>query len=177
MRLQADAPAPALPATDHQGQPLPPPGRHGRLMAFFRYADCPICNLRVRDLRRAVPELREAGLEVVAVFQSPADHLAHSLGGEAWPFPLVADAEMHHYKAWGVGTSWAGLVGMGSIGSALKAFRAGHMPGRIDGPVHRMPADFVTDAGGRIALAHYGQDAGDHLPLEQVWRWLRTQNA
>lgn len=154
---------------------MPPPGRNGRLLAFFRYADCPICNLRVRDLRKMSSALSRAGLETVAVFQSPSSHLAESLGGEEWPFPLVADDSMEHYRRWEVETSWGGLLGLGSMSAAVKALRSGHLPGRIDGPVNRMPADFVIDPHGKIALAHYGRDAGDHLPLDSVWRWVMTQ--
>ena len=174
MRLEPGDPAPAFPASDYLGRMLPPPGRNGRLIAFFRYADCPICNLRIRDLRKRHNALSRAGLETLAVFQSPAAHLAESLGGEEWPFPLIADEPLEHYRAWGVETSWAGLLSPWSIATAFKAMAAGHLPSRIDGPVHRMPADFVVDDKGVIALAHYGHDAGDHLPLEHVWRWIMS---
>lgn len=174
MQLTINTPAPELPAVDYLGNPIGSAGRHGVLLSFFRYADCPICNLRIRDLRKSAPDLAAAGLEILAVFQSPAAQLAKSLGNESWPFPLIADHDQGHYRRWGVTTSWARLMHPINIKTAWQAMQAGHMPGRIDGPVHRMPADFVVKQN-RIALAHYGRDAGDHLPLNDVWSWLKTQ--
>jgi hypothetical protein len=43
--------------------------------------------------------------------------------------------------------------------------------------VHRTPADFLIDADGRIAVAHYGRDIGDHLSLPYIERWLQTGEA
>ena len=33
----------------------------------------------------------------------------------------------------------------------------------------------MIDTEGRIAIAHYGHDIDDHVPLDTVSEWLRTQ--
>lgn len=40
------------------------------LLMFYRYASCPMCNLRLRDFAQHYPRLHERGLEVVAFFHS-----------------------------------------------------------------------------------------------------------
>ena len=31
-----------------------------------------------------------------------------------------------------------------------------------------MPADFLIDESGTVVETHYGQDAGDHIPMERI---------
>lgn len=45
------------------------------LLRFYRYASCPMCNLRIRDFAQHYPQLHARGLEVVAVFHSPARNI------------------------------------------------------------------------------------------------------
>src|SRR5215216_4487268 len=36
------------------------------LLMFYRYASCPMCNLRLRDFAQLYPKLHERGLDVLA---------------------------------------------------------------------------------------------------------------
>ncbi|MNY68092.1 hypothetical protein D3C86_2058000 [compost metagenome] len=42
----------------------------------------------------------------------------------------------------------------------------------MEGPANRIPADFLIREDGVIDVAYYGADVGDHVPLEQLERWL-----
>src|SRR5215208_6749148 len=76
------------------------------LLMFFRYASCPMCNLRLRDFAQHFPRLHERGLEVVAFFHSPARSIRAHAGKQRYPFFLVADPEFRVYRNYGVETSW-----------------------------------------------------------------------
>lgn len=170
MKLQAGQMAPDLEVLDLSGHLVSLRALRGRavLLSFYRYASCPLCNLRVRDLREAAPQLEALGLVMVGVFQSDAATLGRYVGRQQAPFALVADPDMALYRRYGVERRWLAMLHPSTLAGALRAFAAGFLPGRIDGPVHRIPADFLIDAQGRIAVAHYGGHAGDHLPIEAL---------
>jgi thioredoxin-dependent peroxiredoxin len=41
-------------------------------------------------------------------------------------------------------------------------------PMKQDGHVSRIPAEFILDEKGVVALAHYGRFIGDHLEIERL---------
>lgn len=170
MRLQAGEPAPDLEVADVFGAAVSLRAWRGRpvLLSFYRYAGCPICNLRLRDLREAAPALQAQGLRLVGVFQSGAATLRRHLADAPLPFPLVADPGLALYRRYGVERRWAALLSAPTLAAAAKAMAAGLLPGRIDGPVDRVPADFLIGADGRIRIAHYGRHLADHLPLDAL---------
>ena len=98
MRLEAGARAPDFTATDWQGSALRLDDVHGRRwLAFFRYAACPLCNLRVHQMVKRHAEFAERGLSILAVFQSTAGSIARYVGQQRPPFPLLADPEERLY--------------------------------------------------------------------------------
>lgn len=176
MRLTVGTTAPALATTDFLGEPVDLSALRGKpiLLSFYRYASCPVCNFRMHALIVAYPELAAQGLSIVAVFQSPVESIAQYVGRQDAPFPIVPDPDMTLYRRFGVEARWSGLFSWPVIRAALKAFAKGFLPGRIEGPVQRTPADFLIDAEGRIAMAHYGADIDDHIPLATIAQWLST---
>lgn len=174
MRIKPGELAPAIAAEDAHGRPFDLAALRGRrvMLSFYRYASCPICNLRMHELILAHQRLAERGLDLVAVFQSPEATIAEYVGQQEAPFPILADPSMNLYRRYGVEAAWWGFMSWRILGRALAAMRRGFLPGRIDGPFHRTPADFLIDADGKIALAHYGRDIDDHLPLPLIERWL-----
>ncbi|MCK5140845.1 MAG: redoxin domain-containing protein, partial [Candidatus Heimdallarchaeota archaeon] len=45
------------------------------LLSFFRYASCPLCNLRVNQLATIFPKLDSKGLQILAFFESPKESI------------------------------------------------------------------------------------------------------
>lgn len=176
MRLRPGTVAPTFATTDFLGTPVDLAALRGRpvMLSFYRYAACPLCNLRVHELIGAHDRLGEMGLAMVAVFQSPAERIAEQVGRQDAPFPIVADPSMALYRDYGAETRWGGLASAAVARSGLAAMRSGFRPGRTDGPVQRVPADFLIDRDGSIAVAHYGRDIGDHLPIDEIEAWLRS---
>jgi peroxiredoxin Q/BCP len=178
MRLSAGSPAPSLITTDFLGDSVDLAALRGRpvLLSFYRYASCPICNLRMHAIIQAYPQWSAQGLAVIAVFQSPAESITQYVGRQDAPFPIVPDPHMALYRRFGVEARWRGLLSLQVMSAALRAFRQGFLPGRVEGPMQRTPADFLIDAQGQIALAHYGADIDDHVPLGTIAQWLSTQH-
>lgn len=175
MRLQPGDPAPPFTAVDFRGQACQFDDYKGQklLLAFFRYASCPLCNLRINALIHDYPQLHAQGLRILAVFQSPPERIGDYVGRQAPPFSLVADPDQRLYRLYGVSSSWAGFA-MGGLrlGTLIAAGTKGFLPGPMDGDKHRIPADFLIAPDQTIQGAHYGRDIGDHLPLADVHRWL-----
>lgn len=178
MRLTPGTTAPSLATTDFLGEAVNLDFLRGRpvLLSFYRYASCPVCNLRVHSVIKAFPQWSAQGLAVVAVFQSPVESITQYVGRQDAPFPIVADPEMALYRRFGVESRWGGLLSQRVITAVLRAFHKGFWPGKVEGPAQRIPADFLIDAQGRIALAHYGSDIDDHMPLDTIAQWISTQH-
>ena len=141
------------------------------LLMFYRYASCPMCNLRLRDFAQHFPRLQARGLEVVAFFHSPARSIRANAGQRHYPFHLVADPGFKVYRSYGVETSWLRFF----LSMALPSFYVDWVRsmyygfwGGVDWQMGKMPADFLIGPDGRIMKTHYGRDMGDHLPVAEV---------
>ena len=141
------------------------------LLMFFRYASCPMCNLRLHDLAKEYASLRDRRLAVVAFFHSPTHAIRAHAGGRQYPFPLVADPEFRVYRMYGVETSWPRLL----LSIAKPSFYVSFFRSLVHGfwggmawQMAKMPADFLVGPDGRLVAANYGRDIGDHLTVAQL---------
>ena len=173
MRLVPGQPAPPFTVGTVQGRTLTLDAFAGRplLLMFFRYASCPMCNLRLHDFAQRFPGLRERGLEAVAFFHSPAESIRAHAGRREYPFHLAADPGMLVYRAYGVETSWPGfLLSMARPDfyvDWLRSMRHGFWGGAAR-EMATMPADFLVGPDGRLRRVHYGRGIGDHMPPAEV---------
>lgn len=175
MRLLAGSHAPTLDGVlDVRGERVSVPDPAGPLvlLVFLRYASCPMCLLHVRDLKQCYAELRAAGVEVVAVFHSPAHRIRRHTERLQLPFRVIPDPERRLYRLYNVDRSWLRLLSSFLLPSFYLAFLRATLlrfwGGAIDGEAARMPADFLIGPDGQVRVAHYGRSIGDHLPLEEV---------
>ena len=141
------------------------------LLMFYRYASCPMCNLRIRDFAVHYPNLHKRGLEVVAFFHSPARSIRSHVGKRYYPFHLVPDPNYIVYQSYGVETSWARFFLSMLLPSFyidwIRAMRYG-IWGGVDWQMGIMPADFLIGPDGVIRKVHYGRDIGDHLSVTEI---------
>lgn len=143
------------------------------LLSFYRYASCPLCNLRVNELIQHASIFKEKGLDMLAVFQSPRDSILEYVGKQNAPFPIIADPDRVLYKLYGVETSVIGtLKAFLRPGRFADAMSKGFMPGKTEGDKTRIPADFIIDADLNVVKAYYGKDIGDHMPIEMIIEFL-----
>lgn len=143
------------------------------LLSFYRYASCPLCNLRINELIQYEPIFRENGIEMLAIFQSSKESINEYVGKQDAPFPIIADPQRELYKLYGVETSvWGTFRAFLKPGRFKEAMNKGFKPGKTEGAKTLIPADFIIDANLNISKLYYGKDIGDHMPVEWIMNFL-----
>lgn len=137
-------------------------------LAFFRYAACPLCNLRVHRTIQRLEQGEFAGVRLLAVFQSPAASMAEYVGQQKPPFPLLSDPEEQTYALYGLEHGAGGFMRGAVLRDGLQAARLGYHAIAPEGTVSRLPADFLIDRAGVVRDAFYGEHISDHIPFERV---------
>lgn len=103
--LQPGDPAPAfeLPAVNLEGM-VSLDSLRGRpfLIGFFRGLHCPFCRRRVTQLAGMQPALRAAGVETVAVINTPVERARLYFRHRPSPVMLLSDADCLTHRAFGV---------------------------------------------------------------------------
>jgi peroxiredoxin len=171
MRLTPHTPAPAftgeligggsLSLSDLRGQPV--------LLKFYRFADCPVCNLHVRSLVERYDDVAAAGLTTVAVFHSPLPR-GGAQAGVRPPLPRDRRPDKRIFDAYGVEASLGGMFDGKVARDYARAMRAGFFsrPFGHHGGIKGHPADFLIDGEGIIQHAHYGESYADSLEVDEV---------
>lgn len=166
-----------LPALDGSAWQLSSLEGKPYLLAFFRFASCPFCNLRLHQLISQWGELPE-DFTIVAVFESSLTELQRYAERHHSPFPILADGGGIIHGRYSIRHSWLGVLkGMlFRFPSLLYAmFKKGYVPLTIGGRMNTMPADFLVDRQGVIQEAYYGRDEGDHLDFERIRQFAGQQ--
>ncbi|KAA3647018.1 MAG: AhpC/TSA family protein [Chloroflexi bacterium] len=178
MRLSIGDFAPAFEVEDIFGKPIRLQDYRGKklLLSFYRYASCPLCNLRVQELIQRYSLYEEKGLYVLAFFQSPVESIRRYVGKQDAPFPIIADPQRDIYKRYGVESSVLGTVVAGFEWNPRMraAHKAGYNYGKMEGNILLVPADFLIGEGLTIETAFYGKDIGDHMPFETIEAYLES---
>lgn len=143
---------------------------------FNRYVSCPLCNYRAHEILSMLDSLKAGQLVVVSVYESTRQSLMEYATGENIPFLMIADPELKLYRQFNIRKSWfrtfTGLFNDYSRkhGTGRKQFKKDY---KRDGSLNRIGADFLIDENGVIQVAYYGRFAGDHLPIEDILKWIR----
>lgn len=164
--------APDFSATRLDGSPVTLAEHRGRpvWLAFFRWAQCPLCNFRIHQLLSVWDRMFGAtDLTMLGVFQSPAAKLEGLVERHKPPFIPIPDPEMLLYQQYGLGTSMKGLLGP-QVRAAISGAREHKFPvvGPWEGPALRTPADLLIDRDGIVRVSFYGENIADHIPFERV---------
>lgn len=142
------------------------------LLSFYRYAACPLCNLRIHDLSGRANEWKGRGLDMIAIFESPVKSVMQYISGRhEIPYTIIADPERELYKLYGVEGSWAGFAKsmVTRAGDGMRSILGkGFLPGKMEGDVAMLPADFLIGPDLIIKEAYYGTDIGDHIDIDKI---------
>ena len=170
MSIETGQLAPAFTAKTWQGGAFDLEGYRGKKLwlGFYRWASCPLCNLRIHEVIQRYAEFEAAGIQHVAVFQSSEDKIALGVGTQEPPFPIVPDPELQHYETYGVHASWAGMFYPRVVARALRSVGKGFFSLRMDGPKAMVPADFLIDPEGLVWRSYYGRAVSDHIPFDDI---------
>ena len=174
MRLTPGSKAPPLKATAVDGSVVDTEAwaANGQVVwiGFFRFASCPLCNLRVHQMISVWSRYADA-CRYVAVFQSPSERLQPVLDRHQPPFPIIADPENEHFIRFGVESSVVAALHPTPIADMGRAVREGIPLGLTspkDGASFRVPADFIVAPSGNLHLTHYGDHISHSLPFDEA---------
>jgi len=170
MTIQAGALAPTFTRTSFRGEEVDLEAYRGQKvwLGFYRWASCPLCNLRISEMMERYESFEKAGIQVLAVFQSPPENIEKYVGKQGIPFPVIPDPELELYEVYGVHARLMGMLYPRVIGRAIRATMKGFFSLKIDGPKAMVPADFLIDPEGVVYDAYYGNAISDHIPFERV---------
>ena len=168
-KMQIGMKAPNIELADWKGIPFSLENVSGKKwIAFFRYASCPLCNLRVNEMIKRYEELTQNGLQIFAVFQSDPESIAKYVGKQEPPFRILCDSSEKAYESYGLQANLLGMMSPKNMTQLISAVKSGFMPGKMEGTVTRIPADFLIDENNVLLDVYYGKTIGDHIPLERV---------
>jgi peroxiredoxin len=129
-------------------------------------------------LGRHYEEFREAGADVVAVFQYRADPTHHFCRKRGVPFDCLGDPERAGYRAVGLDRYGAKeVIGPQLAKGFLRAARHGALPGVPKGDTAQKPGTFVVSPEGRVVYAHYNKDSADNPSTEELLRVVQALRA
>ena len=172
MRLSAPALAPKVQLRDIHDNLIEVGNGKRTLLAFFRDAACPFCNMQIYRLTQRHAGLAALGLNVIAVFASTPEEVKRFVLACPRPLPVAAEPSRQAYEIYGLQSSFKGKLR--AIFTRFFTLLRGMLMVGLSGlkTNNIMPADFLIDEEGRIVEAYYGKDAGDHIPFERVELFL-----
>jgi thioredoxin-dependent peroxiredoxin len=136
-------------------------------LIFYRYPNCPLCNLHLKAVSRRYELYEKRGLKIVAVFESSAENFAEAKFS-SFKFPLIADPEKRLYQLYETKVSLAAVVRPSVVGKLFQAIFSGERQGSIDGELGQVPAHFLIAEDGILEYIYYGKTIADHIP----WNWV-----
>lgn len=143
------------------------------MLSFFRDAGCPFCNFRLYEMTHNYQAWKDQNLEVVAVFSDTSEQVRRFVAKHPRPFTMLADPNLKLYNQYGIEHSTAALLKafLFKLPRIVKGFAKGARPSN-NPHVRIVPADFLLNEEGYIEQVWYGRDTSDHIPLEQVRRFI-----
>jgi peroxiredoxin len=120
------------------------------VLTFYRGAWCPYCNLQLRALHQALPQIEARGARLVAVTPQLPDKSRQQVEDDGYPFEVLSDLDdevMQAYELYFEVPSDLSTVYRERLGLDLAEYNG---PGRHVLPV---PATFIIDSGGVIRAA------------------------
>lgn len=182
MRLTLGAPAPLFSLKDVFGRTIALENYRDKkiLIAFFRHAGCPFCNLRVHALTKMESQLKVKGLEMIFFFESTERViLRSSFHQEVSPVPIIADPGKEWYSRYGLEPSLRGSVVShltDFVQTAIKAKRASvplHLMASGES-FSTMPAEFLVDKGLIVKKLLYSERLNERMDLTQIMQFAET---
>ncbi|MDK4740610.1 redoxin domain-containing protein [Rhizobium sp. CNPSo 3464] len=129
------------------------------LIGFFRGLHCPFCRRQVEQLAGVQPTLRAAGVETVAVINTPVERARLYFRHRPTPVMLLCDPDCRSHRAYGV--PHAEFLPDGSseqpewpYRATMAQFQAARInsTGELPEPLHPMEANTVLNAKDRFEL-------------------------
>tara|TARA_B100000902_G_scaffold98955_1_gene101373 strand:+ start:172 stop:702 length:531 start_codon:yes stop_codon:yes gene_type:complete len=139
------------------------------LLTFYRFAACPMCNLRINELIKNYYEFGNNFVHV-AIFDSKLDNLKRFTSKHNAPFPILADEKYEYFKKYDVERSvlkfiWSQIM---RANRQLKAMLKGYIPIAFKGHLTTLPLDILINEKGEVEKVKYAKDLSDHIPIADI---------
>ncbi|ANM14205.1 MULTISPECIES: redoxin domain-containing protein [unclassified Rhizobium] len=130
------------------------------LIGFFRGLHCPFCRRQLEQLAGVEPTLRAAGVEIVAVINTPVERARLYFRHRPTPITLLCDPDCRTHRAYGV--PHAEFLPEGSreqpewpYSATMAQFQAVRInpTGELPEPLHPMEANTILNAKDGFELA------------------------
>lgn len=144
------------------------------IVIFYRGGWCPYCNLELRAYERLLPEIREAGVRLLAISPQKPDESLSTQEKNALAYPVLSDVNNEAARAFGI------LFDLPDYLATLYA-ELGHDLPSINGAgswTLPVPATFVIAQDGTLLKAHVEIDYRTRLePKEALQAALMKEAA
>jgi len=175
--LNANQVAPDFVVEDVFGTSVNLKAYHGKkvILSFYRFATCPLCNLRVLKLiEQHNAKYKDKGIVVIAVFEDTRENILQYVAKESMPLVIIADNNKTLFKLYGVESNKRKAIRNflfnKEVKKQRKEIKSRNITVKPTKNVNqgRIPADFLIDTQEKIAVAHYGKHVGDHISFEKI---------
>lgn len=182
MRLTFNVPAPLFSLRDVFGRNVVLQDYRDKkiLIAFFRHAGCPFCNLRVHALMKVESQLKAKGLEMIFFFESPERViLRSSFHQEVSPVPIISDPGKEWYVKYGLQPSFSGSAISHMTTFVHTVFKARNANVPLNLPASgesfsTMPAEFLIGKGLIVKDLLYSERLNERMDLAQIIRFAES---
>ena len=141
------------------------------VLQFYRGDWCPYCNLHLRALQAALPEIRKRGASLVAISPQSPDHSLSLTKKAELEFDVLSDVDQHVIRAYRVQFTLPADLQSVHLNMFDLDLRAENADGSWNLPV---PATFVISADGRIVAAGVEADYRTRLEPSVILESLDT---
>ena len=140
------------------------------VLSFYRGGWCPYCNLALRALQKALPEITSLGAQLVAISPQTPDESLSTAEKNELAFFVLSDVGSETAKAFGIAFDLAEELRpiYARFGHALPAKNGD------ESWVLPIPATYVVDTDGTISLAFRDLDYRNRLEPAEIIAALRA---
>jgi peroxiredoxin len=116
-------------------------------------------------------ELKDAGLQVIAVAMGEPKHLGRYCESISPSVRCLVKKDTEAYKAYGLEQAGVReLMSLNVFTKGLKAVTSGYAGGPPIGDVRMMPGTFLVDRQGILRYTYYSANIADHPSFEELLR-------
>jgi len=143
--------------------------KRGVILFFLRYKGCPLCQMKIAELKNEWKKATDKGYTGLVILQSSAEAIQADCAKDDFPFTVVCDPQGKIFELYGVTEATVfGYIALPVILRALKAAIKGYRHGKKEGREMQLPAVFLVDKNKTVRYSYYGTNISDVPPLDQV---------
>ncbi len=139
------------------------------VISFYRGGWCPYCNLELKALQEALPEIKRLGAKLVAITPELPDASLTTKEKHSLAFPVLSDAKAEYAKT--LGLVFTLPESLRPIYESFEINVEQHNgEGQFDLPI---PATYIVDQEGKIVKAFIDEDYTSRMDPDAILKSLR----